>query len=421
MAAARRFMQTAADKAARFTLKEQDASAFPRGYVASGIHCGIKKNAALDLGVLWSLEPASAAACFTKNKFWAAPVTVSKEVLEKRHGKARAIVVNSGCANAVTGRGGLEDAWNMSHTVDKLVARGDESTAGTMVLSTGVIGQRLPIKRILDGIQTAHSTASSSFGAWDSLAKAFMTTDTFPKLRTRSFELPNGTQARFVGIDKGAGMIHPRLGPPHATLLGLIATDAAVEPKSLQDALTYAVDRSFNSISVDGDMSTNDTVLAMANGAAGGPEISASSDPELFARFREELTSFAIELASLLVRDGEGATKFVRVTVEGAPSYQGAHEIASTISRSSLVKTALHGEDANWGRILCAVGYATPDFDVVPSKTSVSFVPTDGSAPLKLLVNGEPENVDEVRAKEILQMEDLEILVELGLGTESAT
>lgn len=250
-----------------------------------------------------------------------------------------------------------------------------------------------------------------------------MTTDTFPKLRTRSFEL-DGTEVRFVGIDKGAGMIHPNMGPPgppHATLLGLIATDAAVEPASLQAALTHAVDRSFNAISVDGDMSTNDTVLALANGAAEGTVVSKWDTPELFERFTQELTSFAIELASLVVRDGEGATKFVKVAVVGAPTFEGARHIASTISRSSLVKTALNGEDANWGRILCAVGYSNPPgFEIDPTRVSVSFVPTDGSQALPLLIKGEPERVDESRASEILAMEDLEILIDLGMGEQEA-
>ena len=420
---ARAFASTSArptpDKS-RYVLQEADA-VFPRGFAATGIHCGVKKKAAaLDLGLLISTQPASAAACFTKNAFKAAPVVVSTEVLRAGKGKARAIVVNSGCANAVTGKGGMEDAWAMSRAVDDLLPEA-QRPHGTLVLSTGVIGQRLPIRRILDGVKASYSNLSGSYAAWDALAKAFMTTDTFPKLRTRAFQLPDGTEARFAGIDKGAGMIHPRMGPPHATLLGLIATDAAVEPESLQTALTYAVERSFNSISVDGDMSTNDTILVLANGAAGGPTISAASDPAAYERFRDELTSFAIELASLIVRDGEGATKFVKIAVEGAPTYGGAHTIAETIATSSLVKTALHGEDANWGRILCAVGYATPDFDVDPTRVNVSFVPTDGSAPLRLLVDGEPENVDEVRAKQILQMEDLEIRVDLGLGKESAT
>ena len=241
---------------------------------------------------------------------------MSRELLHRSKGKCRAVVVNSGCANAVTGKGGLEDAWAMSHAVDALLPAQPSGPHGTLVLSTGVIGQRLPMKRILDGINAAKSTLSSSFAAWSSVARAFMTTDTFPKMRTHAFKLSDGKETRFVGIDKGAGMIHPRMGPPHATLLGLIATDAAIEPEALQEALTYAVERSFNSISVDGDMSTNDTIIAMANGASGGIQISRKANVADFERFRDELTKFATEMASLIVRDGEGATKFVKVTVE---------------------------------------------------------------------------------------------------------
>ncbi|GAA5938286.1 hypothetical protein JCM10213_003255 [Rhodosporidiobolus nylandii] len=418
-------------KAQRFTLSPSASPApkFPHGFLATGLHCGVKKDRhKLDLGVIISDRPASAAGTFTRNAFVAAPVRVSTEVLQNQGGVARGLVVNSGCANAVTGTKGLEDARAMSEQLDSFLAASSSSSGtGTLVMSTGVIGQLLPIQKILSGIEASTATLGSGFSAWSDAAKAFMTTDTFPKLRTRAFQL-GGKEVRMVGIDKGAGMIHPNMGPPsstvsgpHATMLGVICTDAAVAPADLQNALTYAVDRSFNSISVDGDMSTNDTVVALANGASGIAEISEKGTPEEFVRFREELTSFAAELAQLVVRDGEGAEKFVKVTVQGAPTYAGAHRIASTVSTSSLVKTALHGEDANWGRILCAVGYSQPgDFAVDPTKVSVSFVPTDGSAELKLLVNGEPEMVDEERAAEILKEEDLEIRIELGLGEEKA-
>ncbi|KAJ8462396.1 hypothetical protein ONZ51_g10935 [Trametes cubensis] len=300
-------------------------------------------------------------------------------------------------------------------------------------MSTGVIGQTLPIAKILAGIRAQSvgekRTLGSTFDAWERAARAFMTTDTFPKLRARTFTI-NGKEYRMAGMDKGAGMIHPDMGPPaapsgqlHATLLGCILTDAAVSPRSLQSALTYAVDRSFNSISVDGEMSTNDTVIVLANGAATAaeePEIDEERDPAAFETFKQELTSFAADLAQLVVRDGEGATKFVTVTVEGAPTYKDAHSVASRISTSALVKTALFGEDANWGRILAATGSIPLSAPLDPTRVNVSFVPTDGTAPLPLLVNGEPEKVDEVRAKEIISQEDLEIKVELGIGTESA-
>jgi len=215
-------------------------------------------------------------------------------------------------------------------------------------------------------------------------------------------------------MTKGAGMIHPNM----ATLLGVLCTDAAVEPAALQSLLKHAVSRSFNSISIDGDTSTNDTIAVLANGAAGGNTVPASETSEDYQALQTVLTDFAQELSQLVVRDGEGATKFVTVRVCNSPDYESARLIASTIARSPLVKTALYGRDANWGRILCAVGYTqgVRDGTVVPERTSVSFRPVDGSPILKLLVNGEPETVDEERASAILQNEDLEIEINLGGG-----
>jgi glutamate N-acetyltransferase/amino-acid N-acetyltransferase len=220
-------------------------------------------------------------------------------------------------------------------------------------------------------------------------------------------------------MTKGAGMIHPNM----ATLLGVVCTDAPVEAAALQPILKHAVSRSFNSISIDGDTSTNDTIAVLANGAAGGetvraPSTSTSSPSADYTALQGVMTDFAQELSQLVVRDGEGATKFVTVRVTNSPDYESARQIASTIARSPLVKTALYGRDANWGRILCAVGYTqgVADGTVVPERTSVSFRPVDGSEVLKLLVNGEPESVDEERASVILQNEDLEIVVDLGGG-----
>ncbi|KAL1742321.1 arginine biosynthesis protein ArgJ [Schizophyllum fasciatum] len=399
------------------------SSKFPVGYAVGGSHCGVKKDPSVnDLGLVVSTteSPASAAACFTRNAFKAAPVLVSQEVLSKNGGRARAIVVNSGCANAVTGTQGMKDAWAMSKETDKsiLSSKGDPST---LVMSTGVIGQTLPIAKILDGIRASAGKLGSDFAAWEQVAKAFMTTDTFPKMVARTFTLGDVTY-RMAGIAKGAGMIHPDMAPalPHATLLGCVVTDAAVAPKALQKALAYAVDRSFNSISVDGDMSTNDTIVALANGAAGGPELTA--EDSAFASFQEELKDFTVQLAQLVVRDGEGATKFVTVSVRNAPSYEDAHRIASKISTSALVKTALFGEDANWGRVLAATGSVplSNGATIDTGKVNVTFVPSDGTARLPLLVNGEPEKVDEDRAKEILSLEDIEVEVDLGLGDQEA-
>lgn len=301
-------------------------SAFPKGYLLNGIHAGVKKKPELlDLAVILSQRPASAAACFTRNAFKAAPVVVSQQVLQEGGGRARGIVVNSGCANAVTGTQGMQDAWSMVRATDALLQPPSDGLSETLVMSTGVIGQTLPIQKILTGIKSLSlPRLGSGFDSWERAARAFMTTDTFPKLRARTFTI-RGKEYRLAGMDKGAGMIHPDMGPPapssgqlHATLLGCILTDASISPRSLQSALTYAVDRSFNSISVDGDMSTNDTIVVLANGAAaeGQPEIDESTDREAYEIFKQELTTFAADLAQLVVRDGEGATKFVTVSVE---------------------------------------------------------------------------------------------------------
>lgn len=309
------------DKSARFSLSPASKPTFPKGYAVTGVHCGIKKNAALDLALVLSTSshPTAAAASFTKNSFQAAPVTVSKEVLARSSHDTRALVVNSGCANAVTGQQGLENARAMSRAVQQaLPAYKDQEDLNVLVMSTGVIGQQLPINRILPAISsTCFPTVSNSFESWEAASKAFMTTDTFPKLRTKQFSIPGRDQpVHFAGIDKGAGMIHPRMGPPHATLLGLIATDATVEPAALQEALDYAIDRSFNSISIDGDTSTNDTIAILANGSAWNGQHAITKDGPGFVEFRDTLTEFATDLASLIVWDGEGATKFVKIDVE---------------------------------------------------------------------------------------------------------
>ncbi|KAJ5381586.1 Arginine biosynthesis bifunctional protein ArgJ [Penicillium cataractarum] len=398
---------------------------YPKGFKVSGTHVGVKASNTRfpDLALIASDTPCAAAAVFTTNKFQAAPVQVSRQTLKSRKGEGiRAVVINSGCANAVTGKGGLEDAVQMGQTVDE--CSGAEKNS-SLVMSTGVIGQRLPIKKILDRIPTAHANLDSTHDAWLSTARAICTTDTFPKLLSRTFTLPSspGRTYSLAGMTKGAGMIHPNM----ATLLGVLCTDAAVEPAALQSILKHSISRSFNSISIDGDTSTNDTIAVLANGAAGGETVQApaagSEASADYQALQTIFTDFAQELSQLVVRDGEGATKFVTVRVRNSPDYESARLIASTIARSPLVKTALYGRDANWGRILCAVGYTqgVKDGVVVPERTSVSFRPVDGSPILKLLVNGEPEAVDEERASVILQNEDLEIEVDLGGGEKGSS
>jgi len=374
---------------------------YPLGFSASGTIVGVKpaNKTKPDVAFVASDRPCAAAAVFTKNKFQAAPVTFSRDLLKKKQNQGiQGVIVNSGCANAVTGKGGLEDAAKMAAEADKCLGQTD----GTIVMSTGVIGQRLPIDKITNGVPVAHKSLGSTHDHWLTAAKAICTTDTFPKLISRTFNLPSspGIEFRIAGMTKGAGMIHPNM----ATLLGIIATDAPVSSATLPSVLKYAVDRSFNSITIDGDTSTNDTVALLANGAAGGKEVTQET-PEDYETFKTVLTDFSADLAKLIVRDGEGATKFVTIRVVESASEEAARKIASTIARSPLVKTALYGKDANWGRILCATGYSLISEpgeavnevpEIIPEKTNVSFVPTDGTAELKLLVNGEPEQVDEV-------------------------
>ena len=408
---------------------------YPLGFSASGVHVGVKASNTRhpDLALIASATPCTAAAVFTKNRFQAAPVTVSRETLNARAGSGlRAVVINSGCANAVTGRGGLEDATAMAHAVDACLdpASAPPDPSSTLVMSTGVIGQRLPIAKILARVPAAYDALAPEHDGWMAAARAICTTDTFPKLLSTTFTLPStaehGLTYRLAGMTKGAGMIHPNM----ATLLSILATDVPVPAPALKTMLTRAMDDSFNAISIDGDTSTNDTVALLANGAAHAanrhipaPALESLDSADAQA-FQAALTAFAQQLAQLVVRDGEGATKFVRVRVVAASSTADARRVAASVAKSPLVKTALYGRDANWGRILCAVGYTDGLRDpgaVVPERTSVSFVPVGGGARLKLLVEGEPEAVDEARASEILKDEDLEILVELGTGTEEAS
>jgi glutamate N-acetyltransferase/amino-acid N-acetyltransferase len=441
---------------------------YPKGFLIGSAHAGVKASNTKydDLALVTSEEPCSAAAVFTQNVFKAAPVNVSNGFLAKRKCAGfRGVVVNSGCANAVTGTGGMEDAVAMASATDKLLGASPDDLPSTLVMSTGVIGQRLPIKKITDAIPSLHASIGNTHEHWLGAAQAICTTDTFPKLISRTFTLPSqpNTTYSIAGMTKGAGMIHPNM----ATLLGIVCTDVAIEPSSMRTLLRTTSNRSFNCISIDGDTSTNDTVALLANGAAApagttplhtarkyNVESRAPAHPDLSA-FQEVLKDFMIDLAKLVVRDGEGATKFVTIRVQADDNRDNAKRAAVSIATSALVKTALYGKDANWGRILCAIGYAPGIMEsrevpihtaiadghqknrrnapkntsgkeyepVKPENTSVSFVPADGSEELKLLVRGEPEQVDEERAKQILEMEDLEILVKLndvpGKSTES--
>ncbi|KEQ71111.1 Arginine biosynthesis bifunctional protein ArgJ beta chain [Aureobasidium namibiae CBS 147.97] len=395
---------------------------YPKGFVVGSAHAQVKASNTKfdDLALIASEVPCSAALVTTQNHFQAAPVSVSKKIMFQHQSKSiRGVVINSGCANAVTGKGGREDAVRMAKlTHDLLNKRNpteddqDVSSIRTLVMSTGVIGQRLPIDRIEAKIPTLVESLGNTHDHWLRSARAICTTDTFPKLLSRQFTLPSypGITFSLAGMTKGAGMIHPNM----ATLLGVICTDAPIQKTALKVLLSTATNSSFNRITVDGDTSTNDSVALFSNGMAAPKSEPLERQSEDYKEMNKVLTSFMEDLAKLIVRDGEGATKFVTVRVTKADNFNAAHLVANSIATSALVKTALYGKDANWGRILCAIGYAPGNTCIRPQQTSVSFVPADGSEELKLLVDGEPQAVDEARAAAILEMEDLEILVKLS-------
>ena len=313
----------------------------PLGFRAAAVASGIKAEG-LDLALVAADAPCAAAAVFTTNRAQAAPVVVSREHLAS--GRARAVVVNAGCANAATGAAGLADARETAALVAQALGCAAEEV---VVASTGVIGVALPMDRLRAGVPRAAAALSREGGA--EVARAIMTTDTREKRTTVELDL-GGTRVRVGGMAKGAGMIAPRM----ATMLAVFTTDATVEPKVLQEALRHAVGASLNRITVDGDTSTNDMAVVLASGAAGAPAITGPGAH--FDAFRDALTQAARTLAELIVRDGEGATRFAEVRVEGARSADEADRVARAIAESPLVKTALHGGDPNWGRILAAAG-----------------------------------------------------------------
>jgi glutamate N-acetyltransferase/amino-acid N-acetyltransferase len=324
--------------------------AAPKGFAAGAVHCGIKASAAaLDLAVLAADAPAAAAALFTTNLAQAAPVLVSQRHLERTNGRARAVVVNSGCANACTGAQGLADAARMAQeSATALGCAPDE----VLVASTGVIGVALKMDRVVSGIGAAVGRLSRQAGA--EAARAIMTTDPFPKDYAVAVDTPRG---RFLvgGMAKGSGMIEPNM----ATMLGFLTTDAEVAPALLRRALQLSARDTFNAITVDGECSTNDSLFVLASGASG-----VRIDEDAYPALVDGLLAVSRELAVAIVRGGEGATKLIAVTVADARSVDDARQVARTIANSPLVKTAVHGADPNWGRIVAASGRAGVAFDI---------------------------------------------------------
>lgn len=381
---------------------------FPKGFKAGGIHSGIKKkNNVKDLAIFISEFPTSAAAMFTENLVKAAPVLVSQSHMKKTVNRARAIVANSGNANACTGFRGTKDAEGMCSAVAaKLGLPANE----VLVASTGVIGQYLPIDKIKKGISSAASALGSDAQSFQAAAQAIMTTDTFVKTAQRTVSFGKKT-VTIWGCAKGSGMIHPVLAVPHATMLSFILTDAAISPEILERALHHAVEYSFNCVTVDGDTSTNDTVIALANGAAENPKI--LNQDRQYHLFTEALSELCLELAKMVAKDGEGATCLVEIDVRNASDEHAARKVASTIATSPLVKTAIFGRDANWGRIIGAAGRAG-----VPIRPELVDITIGG---MPVCRKGLAVNFNESRAKKLLSQKEVKIVVDLHLGRSSAS
>ncbi len=373
-----------------------------KGYKANGIHCGIRHNTTKnDLSLIFSDVPASAAGVYTTNLVKGAPIYVTKKHIE--NGIAQAVIVNSGNANTCNADG-IEIAEKMCALTGTVLGIDPHDV---IVASTGVIGQRLDITPVANGMEKL--AAGLSYTGNVEAAKGIMTTDTVKKEVAVEFEL-GGKTCRMGAMGKGSGMIHPNM----ATMLVFITTDAAISAELLDKALRTDVQNSFNMVSVDGDTSTNDTVVIMANGLAGNAEITSENDD--FRKFMEALNTVTVELCRMIAGDGEGATKFLECLVSGASDKAAAKTVAKSVICSSLLKAAMFGADANWGRVLCAIGYSGADVDV--SKIDVSFSSEKGE--ILVCENGAGVNFSEEKAKEILLEKDIKILVNLKQGVEDA-
>ncbi len=372
----------------------------PQGFTAAGVKAGIKKSGKEDVAVIYSSVPATAAAVFTTNAMAAAPVIISRDNV--KGGLLSAIVINSGCANACTGEQGMINAKAMVKQTAELLAISPQTI---LVSSTGIIGVNLPMEKVSDGISRA--VANLSVDGYDSTMRAIMTTDTFAKTTAVEFLLGD-VPVRMAGIAKGAGMIHPNM----ATMLAYITTDANINAPLLDQALKTAVSLTFNMITVDGDTSTNDTLCVMANGQAGNSLIDSSDHPD-YAGFVQALEEVCRYLAQQVVRDGEGATKFLEITVRGARNFEEGKQAAMSIAKSPLVKTAFFGQDPNWGRILCAVGYSGINAD--PARTSLSI------GGVTIVEAGLGARYDEAELRKVMSEKDIVVEVDLGLGEAKAT
>ena len=375
-----------------------------QGFEAAGVAAGIKESGKLDLALVRSIKPCVGAAVFTTNLFKAAPVVYDQQAILSNPTTQQGVVINSGCANACTGEAGLRDAEGMAAAMAQLLGGAPQDY---LVMSTGVIGQMLPMDRVLEGIARGVDALSKDGEHGHRAAQAIMTTDTVPKEIAVTVQA-DGVEFVIAGMAKGAGMISPNM----ATLLVTITTDARIFALPAHAALVEAVGESLNMITIDGDMSTNDTAVLLANGLARMPEISDAASP-LYDAFLEGLKQVTVSLAKGLVMDGEGATRFIEIAVTGARNRPEARQVAMSVAKSVLFKTAIYGQDANWGRIVCAVGYAGVPLD--PNAVRVWM------GDLELVRDGGPYQVDEERASAILARREIPIRIDLGQGEASAT
>ena len=378
----------------------------PQGFTAGAVYTAIKKreNKKPDVAVLYSDLPCSCAACFTTNKFCAAPVILDREILKK--GKARAVVINSGNANAATGKQGIEDARTVEREAEKLLGLGEDEV---FVCSTGVIGQRLPVDKVLQGIREIIPAKLAKENGSEA-AYAIMTTDTVRKECAYELQLSTGT-VKIGAMAKGSGMIHPNM----ATMLVFITTDCAISPAMLQKALSTDIANTFNMVSVDGDTSTNDMVTVLANGLAGNAEITAEGKD--FTAFMQALNTVTVYLCRCIAGDGEGATKLLECKVSGAATLDIAKTVAKSVICSSLTKAAMFGADANWGRVLCAIGYSGAPVDV--GRIDVQFASKAGT--ILVCKDGAGVDFSEEEAKKILLESEIEILIDLHSGSAVST
>lgn len=378
-----------------------------RGIECWGAHTGVK-SLRRDLALIYSTVPASAAGVFTRNQVVAEPVKVSKRNIKSSKGIAQAIIINAGNANACTGEQGRLAAEAMVATTAEALKLKNEHV---LVASTGIIGETFPTDDVLAGIKEVVPKLSNKSSAGSFAANAILTTDTFAKEGFLEFELDD-CEINMGGIAKGSGMIHPNMG----TMLAFIATDAAITPELLQNALHEVVDRTFNMITVDGDTSTNDTVFVLANGKAKNSMIKDKKDPN-FIKFKQKLEELMGHLSKLIVSDGEGASKFITYKVIHAKNEKQARTIARAISTSSLVKTAMYGRDPNWGRIVSAAGNAGVPFDYSKIKLSIG---TEEKV-VEVLDNGQPLEYDKRQMKQMLREPHLVIEMDMKDGKKTAT